>query len=656
MLQPLQLTAIAAPSIDRTDPNGNVYLSPRNDFAEAYVQNKYTTFYNDFGTTVSEVSFAQYFGVAMSGFDAAAVANSGSHPVPVGVAIEGQPVANIPGVASRFEYLNTHSLTLIADSLRLQILFKEIDPNLSMDDIQTIFQASSASSANILLGRAEKDTLENALDVIRKALLPIDPSFQPTPSSEAASGFGLISNRTVFHTNIATVEHVLSQAVPGTYRIESLVNRPLEEVTGDALLEDAEGKGLAYRYAFKELNPFAIIGPAYSQHNPNGELALFNLETGTGSITIDYIQDRGLFLAEKIALNQGNRDIPLNPFTLTHYHDNTTGYDIPPGLSIPPQTERKYIFGSESAETIVGGSLISNDHLYGGGGNDLLEGGDGRDYLQGDAGIDRLDGGGGADTMVGGADNDFYIVDHLGDEVIEGLNNGTDRVESSASFTLGANVEHLTLTGTSDLNGTGNELNNTITGNSGINRLDGKGGTDHLIGEIRNDILVGGTGDNDLLEGGAGFDTYYLQRRGRHRSDRGFRCHGQDRLQWRTAPRRDQYRWRRHLCQPGWHRNLCPLRRPSDREWGAHRQCRFRERAVRDQLSDCELPRRSCRSKGRWSGSGQGRPETMTCLRCRSGGTTSSAQASGTITWMDGSAMTSYLVGRLRLSPRRARA
>ncbi|TKB95331.1 MAG: hypothetical protein E8D41_00810 [Nitrospira sp.] len=509
LLQPLQLTAIAASPIDRTDPNGNVYPSPRNDFAEAYIQNKYTTFYNDFGTTVSEISFAQYFGVAMSGFDAAAVANSGSHPVPVGVAIEGQPVANIPGVASRFEYLNTHSLTLIADSLRLQMLFKEIDPTLSLDDIQTIFQASSASSANTLLGRAEKDTLENALDAVRKTLLPIDPSFQPTPSSEAASGFGLISNRTVFHTNITAVENVLPPQ-PSPYRIESLVNRPLEEVKGNALLEDVGGKGLAYRYALKELNPFAIIGPTYAQHNPNGELVLFNPDTGLGTITTDYIQDRGLFLVEKIALNQSNRDIPLNSFALTHYHDNTTGYDIPSGLTIPPGIQREYIFGSDIAETISGGSLFANDHLYGGDGVDTLLGNGGNDYLQGDAGNDTLDGGSGADRMVGGQGNDTYIVDHAGDSVTEGLTNGSDTVESSVTFafTTGDNLEDLTLIGTNDINATGNELDNLITGNDGINRLDGQGGTDHLIGGDKDDILIGGTGNNDLLEGGAGFDTY----------------------------------------------------------------------------------------------------------------------------------------------------
>ncbi|MFQ5675803.1 MAG: hypothetical protein ACE5G1_07910, partial [bacterium] len=50
-------------------------------------------------------------------------------------------------------------------------------------------------------------------------------------------------------------------------------------------------------------------------------------------------------------------------------------------------------------------------------------------------------------TMAGGAGNDTYYVDNALDTVTESAAAGTDRVYSSASFTLGSNVENLTLTG-----------------------------------------------------------------------------------------------------------------------------------------------------------------------------------------------------------------
>jgi Ca2+-binding RTX toxin-like protein len=65
------------------------------------------------------------------------------------------------------------------------------------------------------------------------------------------------------------------------------------------------------------------------------------------------------------------------------------------------------------------------------------------------------------------------------------------------------------LTGTSDINGTGDALANTITGNSGNNVLAGEGGNDTLIGGAGNDSLDGGTG-NDSMVGGAGDDTFVV--------------------------------------------------------------------------------------------------------------------------------------------------
>ena len=140
---------------------------------------------------------------------------------------------------------------------------------------------------------------------------------------------------------------------------------------------------------------------------------------------------------------------------------------------------------------------------------DTLTGTAGADILKGLAGNDILDGGAGADSMYGGAGNDTYIVDNVGDKVIETANNGTDLVKASVSFTLGSYVENLLLTGTAAINGTGNALANTITGNAGDNILKGMAGNDTIDGGAGNDKIYGGAGI-DTMTGGTGNDTFYF--------------------------------------------------------------------------------------------------------------------------------------------------
>ncbi len=82
--------------------------------------------------------------------------------------------------------------------------------------------------------------------------------------------------------------------------------------------------------------------------------------------------------------------------------------------------------------------------------------------------------------MRGGSGNDTYVVDAF-DTVIEFAGSGTDTVKSAASFTIGNNIERLTLTGTANINGIGNGLDNILIGNIGNNVLNGGAGADQLI-------------------------------------------------------------------------------------------------------------------------------------------------------------------------------
>lgn len=131
--------------------------------------------------------------------------------------------------------------------------------------------------------------------------------------------------------------------------------------------------------------------------------------------------------------------------------------------------------------------------------NDILTGNDFANSLEGGGGNDTLDGGINADTLAGGLGNDSYMVDDVGDIVIEKLNAGNDRVSSSVDYALSANVENLTLTGVSSINGTGNGLNNIIIGNAAANLLKGGAGNDTLDGKAGNNVLTGGTG-NDFFK------------------------------------------------------------------------------------------------------------------------------------------------------------
>ena len=148
-------------------------------------------------------------------------------------------------------------------------------------------------------------------------------------------------------------------------------------------------------------------------------------------------------------------------------------------------------------ENVTGSDF--DDTLIGSSANNVLAGGLGRDVLLGLAGNDTLIGGSGAaNELFGGAGDDLYIVTAQ-DTVFEAAGEGLDTVQTTvANFTLGANVENLTYTGSSAFNGVGNASANVIRGGVGADTLNGADGADTLVGGAGADVLVGGNGSDTV--------------------------------------------------------------------------------------------------------------------------------------------------------------
>ncbi|WJN59215.1 M10 family metallopeptidase [Pseudomonas sp. SO81] len=193
---------------------------------------------------------------------------------------------------------------------------------------------------------------------------------------------------------------------------------------------------------------------------------------GGGTDTIDASNQ---LAAVKINLNEGAYSNIGKTF-IDYLYGN---YQFNQGLAIAHGAQIENAIGSNHNDTLVGNALAN--------------------VLTGGAGNDRLDGGAGADTLHGGTGNDTYVVDNIGDLTEELAGEGTDTISSNLSWTLGAELENLTLTGTAHLGGTGNALRNSITGNDGNNILDGMAGADTLAGGKGND-----TYRVDLIQAGSG--------------------------------------------------------------------------------------------------------------------------------------------------------
>lgn len=265
----------------------------------------------------------------------------------------------------------------------------------------------------------------------------------------------------------------------------------------DALIGNSVGNTLFFRnngtasnpvFAAASTNPFGLskvgysASPAFVDIDADGDLDAF---VGEFSGNTRYFVNNGQLLVSKPG-NDVLTGTPSNNDTVT-YASATAPITVSLAIGVQQNT------GGAGLDT-----LINIENLVGSSFNDNLIGNTKNNSLNGRAGNDTLDGGVGSDSMIGGLGNDSFVVNVVGDVVTENLNEGTDTVNSSVTYTLPANVENLTLTGASPINGTGNGLVNTITGNAANNQLNGGAGNDTINGGIGIDSLTGGIG-NDIF-------------------------------------------------------------------------------------------------------------------------------------------------------------
>ncbi|MEW6248967.1 MAG: hypothetical protein AB1555_20030, partial [Nitrospirota bacterium] len=346
------------------------------------------------------------------------VANAGVHAPAISVFIEGQPlIAGVP-LPSFTESGNTHSITLMVDSLVTQELIQTIDPHYGQASAELLIKAASSAKADTVAPLnvpdvAEGDSLEKTVDAFRKLFRdPALPPADPLPVNSRVGGFGDFANRNQMYAAIQEVKDRVSalQAQGVIFTIDDLTDPARDHAAILAIADANTPAGLAYRYALKELNPFAVIADTeaantalYAAHAQGGGLDLFDETTGAGTLTARYLDDRAIFLKEKVALNQLDHATSEGNI---HFKDVATGYEIVTNSVLT--TDRQFIFDSDDSHTVTGDSAA--DELFGGGGHDVLFGQGGTDYLEGGAGNDILAGGAGDnDLLVGGAGFDTYI-------------------------------------------------------------------------------------------------------------------------------------------------------------------------------------------------------------------------------------------------------
>lgn len=299
--------------------------------------------------------------------------------------------------------------------------FATLDPELGAAGFDVVWQRA---------GTSDPERATSLTSFLARSLLGAAPS--PAAEGSAAGDTG------------AALDAFLADPAHRA-RVVDLAGMSGSELAGHAASD------VGYRHALAHMDSLALAGnrALFAAANADGHLDRFDPDSGEALVSNAWLEDRGKFLAWKLAQDAGEAPALAGTQDWTFVDRGATDAEGQP-LTVRLETgaegagRNQVIFGSDEAENLKG--VAGSDRLYGGGGDDILRGGGGGDHLEGGAGDD---------VVLGGAGND------------------------------------------------------QVAGNQGDDELDGGAGVDALDGGSGNDALTGGRGD-DRLAGGLGDDRYVI--------------------------------------------------------------------------------------------------------------------------------------------------
>ena len=375
------------------------------------------------------------------------------------------------------DFGDTHSIVLLVDSLSVQAVMQKLDPSFTQAQFANILEAISnqAGKSNSDQGVADGNALETVVNALYKAIFNKDADLKGNPNGntwyELDNKDGYTGRNRLHevlqeivdklkqdqdkeqHKNgqhkytiepLLTGKSIASVANLDTAFISYAENSGWKQVGSiyEQALENSE-RGLAYRYALREMNPFAVVGADYTEQNKDHSLDLYSAENPHG-MTNEYIEKRAEMLAWKNAFGLANIDY-TDDFGSTNlselgdkvaiataiysaipydvpFKSSATGYALSSAYkSMLPvkDLEGDWTYEDKAGNisfNIDGENLtdLSNHYVrFGSDTIDELKGGDLKDYLFGAGGNDTLNGGEGDDYMEGGQGDDTYIIkDH----------------------------------------------------------------------------------------------------------------------------------------------------------------------------------------------------------------------------------------------------